>query len=89
MLMFKLYRDEAGEWRWHLKSTGNGKIVADSGEGYSRRADAVRAIENFRAQVVAAPIARPNVARRPQRNIAPLREALASAIAEQRLRYRF
>jgi uncharacterized protein YegP (UPF0339 family) len=31
---FHTYKDSAGEWRWQLKSS-NGRIVADSGEGYS------------------------------------------------------
>lgn len=31
---FHTYIDAAGEWRWQLIST-NGRIVADSGEGYS------------------------------------------------------
>jgi uncharacterized protein len=31
---FHTYKDTAGEWRWQLIST-NGRIVADSGEGYS------------------------------------------------------
>jgi uncharacterized protein YegP (UPF0339 family) len=30
---FKVYEDERGEWRWRLVSP-NGKIIADSGEGY-------------------------------------------------------
>lgn len=38
------FRDKAGEWRWSLKAR-NGKIVADSGEGYSSRANAIRAAE--------------------------------------------
>lgn len=29
------YKDASGEWRWNLKSA-NGKIIADSGEGYSQ-----------------------------------------------------
>lgn len=29
-----LYKDSAGEWRWHRKSE-NGQVVADSGEGYT------------------------------------------------------
>jgi predicted secreted protein len=33
------YRDKAGEWRWRAQ-TGNGRIVADSGEGYEHDADA-------------------------------------------------
>jgi len=35
------YRDKAGEWRWRLKAT-NGRIVADSGEGYQRLRDCLR-----------------------------------------------
>ncbi|NOK20323.1 YegP family protein [Corallococcus carmarthensis] len=31
---FQIYKDARGEWRWKLIST-NGRIVADSGEGYS------------------------------------------------------
>jgi uncharacterized protein YegP (UPF0339 family) len=31
---FHTYQDSAGDWRWRLIST-NGRIVADSGEGYS------------------------------------------------------
>ena len=37
--VFEIYRDAAGEWRWRLVA-GNGRIVADSGEGYSRKASA-------------------------------------------------
>lgn len=30
----KFFQDESGEWRWHRKSE-NGRIVSDSGEGYT------------------------------------------------------
>jgi hypothetical protein len=33
-----LYRDTAGEWRWKAIA-GNGKTVADSGEGYEEYRD--------------------------------------------------
>lgn len=39
---FQVYQDRKGEWRWRLRAR-NGRIVADSGEGYSRRRDADRA----------------------------------------------
>lgn len=39
----KIYRDRAGKWRWRLVA-GNGKIVADSGQGYSRRDHVVSAV---------------------------------------------
>ena len=35
-----LYRSPDG-WRWRYTAS-NGRILADSGQGYSRRADAVR-----------------------------------------------
>lgn len=46
--MFEVYKDAAGEWRWRL-STTNGKILADSGEGYRRRGAAVKAISTMKA----------------------------------------
>lgn len=39
----QFYKDAKGEWRWRLLCRRNAKIVADSGEGYSRRASARRA----------------------------------------------
>jgi uncharacterized protein YegP (UPF0339 family) len=41
-MKFEVYRDKAGEYRWRLLA--NGRITADSGEGYTRREDAHRAI---------------------------------------------
>jgi uncharacterized protein YegP (UPF0339 family) len=38
-------------WRWHLKANGN--IMADSGQGYSRRRQARRSWDRF-AQYIAA-----------------------------------
>lgn len=35
----RFYKDVSGEWRWHM-SASNGKFIAESGEGYKRRADA-------------------------------------------------
>ena len=34
----KRYRDRKGEWRWTLYAT-NGRKIACSGEGYTRRAN--------------------------------------------------
>ena len=41
-----VYQDKAGEWRWK-RVAGNGEVVADSGEGYSRERDAYRAAQAF------------------------------------------
>ena len=35
-MKFHIYKDDKGEWRWRLKAI-NGKILADSGEGYSTK----------------------------------------------------
>lgn len=40
--------EAADGWRWHLKAA-NGEIVADSGESYTTRYDAVRAAERTTA----------------------------------------
>lgn len=37
-----LYRDESKSWRWRL-SVRTGRVLADSGQGYSRRIDAENA----------------------------------------------
>ena len=37
-MRFELYRDAIGQWRWRLRAA-NGEVIAESGEGYTRRAD--------------------------------------------------
>jgi len=44
---FEIYRDGADEWRWRLVHR-NGNVLADGGEGYSRRRDARRAVDRIR-----------------------------------------
>jgi uncharacterized protein YegP (UPF0339 family) len=39
---YNLYRDTAGYWRWRYIS--NYRTIADSGEGYVNKADALRGI---------------------------------------------
>lgn len=41
---FQVYKDAAGEWRWRLVS-GNGRIIAVSGEGYEHRTDCLHGVE--------------------------------------------
>jgi uncharacterized protein YegP (UPF0339 family) len=38
-----VYRDATGEWRWRL-TAANGEPIANSGEGYTRRNDAIQAV---------------------------------------------
>ncbi len=47
---FELFEDRGGEWRWRLRHR-NGKIIADSGEGYSTRSGLTRALEGVRRNV--------------------------------------
>lgn len=45
-----VYRSPDG-WRWRLRAR-NGKIVADSGEAYARKRNAVRAAESLAAAFI-------------------------------------
>jgi uncharacterized protein YegP (UPF0339 family) len=38
MAKFEVYSDKSGQWRWRFKAN-NGRIVADSGEGYVNKKD--------------------------------------------------
>lgn len=42
-MKFVQYRDSKGEFRWRLKAD-NGKVIADSGEGYKNEADCNSAV---------------------------------------------
>ena len=52
---FTVYKDRAKEWRWRLVAA-NGRIIADSGEGYTERNDAVEALERVKAHSKASTI---------------------------------
>jgi len=52
---FDLYKDKSGEYRWRMVSS-NGRVVADSGEGYSSKDGARRAIENVQSDVSGASV---------------------------------
>jgi hypothetical protein len=54
-MQFEIYRDSAGEFRWRLVA-GNGKIVADSAEGYTRHTDVQRAAETVQVAIITARI---------------------------------
>ena len=41
---FELYASSNGEFRWRLKS-GNGQVIATSGEGYTSKSSARNGIE--------------------------------------------
>ena len=54
-MKFKIYQDKTKAWRWKAKSR-NGRIWADSGEGYTRKSDCIKALESFKRAAVYAPI---------------------------------
>ncbi len=41
-MKMNIYQDRRRFWRWRLRAA-NGRIIADSGEGYARRSNARRA----------------------------------------------
>lgn len=49
----RVYYDEAREWRWQLR-LGNGRVIADSGEGYVTRAGATAAAKRLAKWATAA-----------------------------------
>jgi uncharacterized protein YegP (UPF0339 family) len=48
MSHYYVYRDVAGYWRWRYIAA-NGRTIADSGEGYANRADAIAGINIMKA----------------------------------------
>lgn len=52
---FELYEDRAGEFRWRLHHE-NGRIIADSGEGYTAKANAINGIESVKENAPTVPI---------------------------------
>lgn len=49
-MKFEVYKDKAGEYRWRLLAA-NGQLTADSGEDYTRREHAHRAIAALLASI--------------------------------------
>lgn len=53
-----IYRDTTGDWRWRVLAA-NGRVVADSAEGYRRRGAALRGFEITRSALPPAPAIKP------------------------------
>ena len=49
MAKFEMYEDKVGEWRWRFIAD-NGRIIADSGEGYHNKADCHHGIDIVKSQ---------------------------------------
>lgn len=55
-MKFVVYRDVLDEWRWSLQ-TDSGILIADSAEGYLRKAECLETIEMVKAEAAAASFA--------------------------------
>jgi uncharacterized protein YegP (UPF0339 family) len=55
MAIFEVFKDVKKEYRWRLKAS-NGKIIADSGEGYVAKADCEHGIELVKKEAASAKI---------------------------------
>ena len=55
IMKFQLYKDNKGEYRWRFVAK-NGKIIADSGEGYKNKADCEHGINLVKDNAASAPI---------------------------------
>lgn len=45
---YYVYKDRANQWRWRFVST-NGRIIADSAEGYVNKTDCLHGISIMKA----------------------------------------
>jgi len=54
---FELFQDRADEWRWRLVHR-NGNIIASSGEGYTRRANAEKGLRSVMRNAPGAAVVR-------------------------------
>lgn len=55
MYHFVVYKDNAGQYRWRFVAS-NGKIIADSGEGYVNKQDCLNGIQLVKTYAPAAQI---------------------------------
>jgi len=82
-MKFITYIDKSGEHRWRALSR-NGRVIGDSGEGYSSKGNATKALHKFVAEVckvgptvtiVEAPVAKKVVAKSAPRKVVSKRAA--------------
>ena len=52
---FELYKDKSGNFRWRLVHT-NGQIIADSGEGYTTKENAINGLNSVKENAPGATI---------------------------------
>lgn len=57
---FEIYKDKSGEFRWRLIHT-NGQIIANSGEGYKAKANAMGGINSVKENAASAAVEDKNI----------------------------
>jgi len=55
---FEVYKDKTKKWRWRLNAE-NGRIVADSGQGYSTKQSCLAAVKRVKTNSKSATITEP------------------------------
>jgi uncharacterized protein YegP (UPF0339 family) len=55
MAKFEVYKDRVANYRWRFRAS-NGRIVADSSEGYVNKSDCLTGIAIVKKEAPAAPI---------------------------------
>jgi uncharacterized protein YegP (UPF0339 family) len=54
-MTFELYQDVKREWRWRLRHQ-NGRVIAESGEGYDAKTDAMNGIKDVQKDAPSAKV---------------------------------
>ena len=52
---FEIYTDKTGEFRWRLVHT-NGQVIANSGEGYTTKVNAIHGLNSVKANAPGASV---------------------------------
>jgi uncharacterized protein len=52
---FEIYKGVIGDFRWRLKHT-NGHVIANSGEGYTTKVNAINGLNSVKANAFSAPV---------------------------------
>lgn len=53
-LIVEVYQDHTQQWRWRMKRSG--RVIADSGEGYTRKAKCEQTLTHLLATIAAGSI---------------------------------
>jgi len=52
---FEIYKGKIGDFRWRLIHT-NGQVIANSGEGYTTKVNAINGLNSVKENAPAAPV---------------------------------